>query len=115
MRNILGVFIFCIVLLSSITSHAVDVTYGTASEWALDGIGHISIDRVDTNKIVICYNDLPATNNIILDSIMGDLFNEIVFHPANPKNIKEEFENLNLEIVNELNFKGYFVIMGKKK
>ena len=67
------------------------------------------------DMIVICYNELPATNNIILDSIMGDLFNEIVFHPANPENIKEEFENLNLEIVNELNFKGYFVIMGKKK
>lgn len=75
----------------------------------------IRVIKPEGEIIVICFNELPATNNIILDSIMGDLFNEIVFHPANPTNIKKEFENFNVEVVNELNFKGYFVITGKKK
>ncbi|MHA2274865.1 MAG: hypothetical protein ACXAC2_03825 [Candidatus Kariarchaeaceae archaeon] len=64
--------------------------------------------------ILICFNELPATNNIILDSIMSDLFYEIIFHPANPKFVKEELSNIGIEVINELNFKGYFVIVGKK-
>ncbi|OLS28740.1 MAG: hypothetical protein HeimC2_04700 [Candidatus Heimdallarchaeota archaeon LC_2] len=87
--------------------------YGVPADHLLKEM--IRVIKPGGEMIVICFNELPATNNIILDSIMSDLFNEIVFHPANPTNIKKEFESLNLKIINESNFKGYFIIVGKKK
>ncbi|MCE7736014.1 MAG: hypothetical protein GPJ54_14120 [Candidatus Heimdallarchaeota archaeon] len=74
----------------------------------------VRVVKPDGEIILICFDELPATNNIILDSIMTDLFNDVIFHPANPGSIKEELESLSIIIKTELNFKGYFVIIGKK-
>jgi SAM-dependent methyltransferase len=86
--------------------------YGVQANYLLKEI--VRVIKPDGEIIVICFNELPATNNIILDSIMSDLFNEIIFHPANPEFVKSELIDIGIEIVNELNFKGYFVIVGKK-
>jgi DNA-binding MarR family transcriptional regulator len=63
--------------------------------------------------VLTSFDAFPATNNMILDSIMGDLVLNTYFSPSTKKSLKRDFNEIGVTEVDFIVYKGYIVTIGK--